>query len=124
MEYKFDHMMDFAKLGLYYEAHLAGFDGECFFYNVYFENAPTDEKLEETIKAVNEFLKPYEARDIYMGFLNISKEDNRIHIYLDLGNVDPEYNQPSIDGILTALNNVSGIKSVIINEEDEDDFDY
>lgn len=122
MEYEFDNMMNFAKLGLYYEAHLAGIDGECFFYSVYFEDAPTDEKLEETIKAVNEFLKPYEDKDIYMGYLDITKEDDKINIYLDLGNVKPDYEQTSIDGILTALNNVSGIKAVILNEDSGFDF--
>ncbi|MCH5204861.1 MAG: hypothetical protein J1F03_08925 [Oscillospiraceae bacterium] len=122
MEYEFDNMMHFDKLGLYYEAHLAGIDGECFFYNVYFEDEPTDKKLEETQAAVGEFLKPYVDKDIYMGYIDITKDDGKISIYLDLGNVGSEYEQTSIDGILKALNNVSGIVSVILNEDSGFDF--
>lgn len=40
----------------------------------------------------------------------------RIFIYLDLGNVELDYEQVSIDGILLALNKVSGIKLVVVNE--------
>lgn len=47
MEYELDSMMGFDKLELYFEAHMAGIDGECFNYSVYFENAFSDEKLEE-----------------------------------------------------------------------------
>ena len=122
MEYEFDSMMGFDKLGLYYEAHMAGMNGECFCYSVYFEEGLTDEKFEETDKAICEFIKPYNDKDIYLGYLDVSKVDDKVDIYLDLGNVDPEYSETAINGILKALNNVSGIKCVIVNEGC--DFDY
>ena len=38
-------------------------------------------------------------------------------IYLDLGGVSEENSNVAVTGVLKALNSVSGIKSVIINEE-------
>lgn len=122
MEYELDGMMGFEKLGLYYEVHMAGIDGECFCYNIYFENSPTDEQFEETDKAIGEFIRPYVEKDIYMGYIDVTKEAERLSVYLDLGNVDEENQDPAIKGILTALNTVSGIKSVIVNEDCGFDF--
>jgi hypothetical protein len=50
-------MMGLDKLDLYYEAHVAGLDGECFSYSIYFDDVITDKKFEETHKAIDEFLK-------------------------------------------------------------------
>jgi hypothetical protein len=40
----------------------------------------------------------------------------------DLGNTDYEYQDTAIKGILKALNNIQGIKSVIVNEDCGFDF--
>lgn len=109
-------LMGLDKLGLYYSIKVDGIEGECFDYSVYLDGEVTEEKCHEIGKAVHDFREPYKEKDIYMGYLNISKEDDKIFIYLDLGNVKPQYEQVSINGILQALNNVSGIKSVVINE--------
>lgn len=122
MENEFDSMMGFDKLGLYYETHMAGMDGECFNYSVYFEESLTDEKFEETDKAISEFIKPYNDKEIYLGYLDVSKVDEKVNIYLDLGNVDPKDSDTAIQGILKTLNSVSGIKCVIINEGSDYDF--
>lgn len=124
MEYDLDEMMGFDKLGLYYEAHMAGIDGENFHYNVYFEEDITDEKVKETNNAIAEFLTPYCDKDIYLGYIDVSKEDDKLYVYLDLGNVKPEYQDTAIKGILKALNNVQGIRSVIVNEDSDFDFDF
>lgn len=116
MEYELDGMMGFDELGLYYEAHIAGIDGECFLYSVYFEDGITDGKFEETDNAIGEFIRPYSEQDVYLGYIDVSKLDDKINIYLDLGNVDPEDSDTAIKGILKALNNVTGIKQVIVNE--------
>jgi hypothetical protein len=116
MEYEFDSMMGFDKLGLYYEVHIAGIDGECFSYGIYFDNGITDEKFNETNKAIDEFIKQYKDKDIYLGYINVSKTDDKVEIYLDLGGVDSKYQNTAINGVLKALNNVQGIKTVIINE--------
>lgn len=122
MEYELDGMMGFDKMDLYYEVHMAGIVGECFNYSVYFEDGYSDAKLEETEKAINDFITPYEDEDIYMGYINVSQNDDKMDIYLDLGNVEPEKSDTAIKGILKALNKVKGIKSVIINEDCDFDF--
>lgn len=115
-------MMNFEALGLYYKASVAGFDGECFDYSVYFEDDVTDEKVKEISQAIVEFHRPYEEKDIYLGYIDVSKKDDKVVVYLDLGNVGPYNENTAIQGILKALNNVSGIKSVIINEDCDFDF--
>lgn len=122
MGYELDDMMGFDKLGLYYEAHMAGFDGECFLYSVYFEDELTDEKFAEADEAIGEFFRPYSEQDIYLGYVDVSKAEDKVIIYLDLGNVEPEDSDTAIKGILKALNHVSGIKQVIVNEDGESDF--
>ena len=52
----------------------------------------------------------------YMGYIDIYKGEDQIMIYLDLGGVSEENSNMAVTGILNALNSVSGIKSVIINE--------
>lgn len=123
MDFDWTKAMGLDKLGLYYNIKADGIEGECFDYSVYLDGDVTEEKYKEICNAVHDFQEPYEEKDIYMGYLDISKEDDKIFIYLDLGNVTPQYEQASIEGILKALNNVSGIKSVIINEG-LDDFDF
>ncbi len=115
-------MMNFEKLGLYYEASIAGFDGECFDYSVYFADALTDEKFEAVKQAIIAFQSPYEEKDIYLGYITVEKKEEKVWIYLDLGNVKPENENTAIEGILKALNNVSGIKSVILNEDCDFEF--
>ena len=122
MEYELDNMMGFDRLGLYYEVHMAGIDGECFHYSVYFENGLTDEKFGELDKAIDEFVKPYNDKDIYIGYISVSKEDDKATVYLDLGGSTPNNEEIAIKGILKALNSVSGIKSVILNEGCDFDF--
>lgn len=108
--------MGFDKLGLYYNVKVDGIEGECFNYNVYFDGYVTEEKCRKIADAIHELRVPYEEKDIYMGYLDVSKETDIVRIYLDLGNVKPDYEDISIKGILQALNKVSGIKSVIVNE--------
>lgn len=118
----FGSMMGFDQLDLYFEVHVAGFDGECFNYSVYLEEGCSDDKLKEINTAINEFIKPYNDKDIYLGYIDVSKVDDKVNIYLDTGNVEPEDIDTAIRGILTALNNVSGIKNVIVNEDCDFDF--
>ena len=87
-EFDFDSIFGIDQLDLNYEAHVAGFDGESFLYE---EN--------------------------YMGYIDIYKGEDQIMIYLDLGGVSEEDSNVAVTGVLKALNSVSGIKSVIINEE-------
>jgi hypothetical protein len=122
MEYNLDKMMGLDKLELYYESHMAGIDGENFSYSIYLEDNNIYDKFIEVSKAITEFIKPYDDKDIYMGYIDITKDDEKVSIYLDLGNVEPQYEDVAIKGILKALNDVQGIKSVIINEGCDFDF--
>lgn len=122
MKYNLESMMGLDQLELYYEVNMAGIDGENFYYSVYFIDNPTDEKFEETKKAIAEFLMIYDEKDVYLGYMDVSKENDKISIYLDLGNTKPEYQNTAINGILEALNNVQGIRSVIINESCDFEF--
>jgi hypothetical protein len=122
MEYNLDGMMGFDRLGLSYEAHIAGIDGENFTYSVYFEDAPTDGQSKEVVKAVAEYLKPYEERDVYMGYIDVTRDSEKVSIYLDLGNVQPQYEDVAVKGILQALDGVPGVRSVIVNEGCDFDF--
>lgn len=122
MEYELDSMMGFDKLELYFEAHMAGIDGECFSYSVYFEDAFSDEKLEEIDKAIREFVTSYHDNGTYLGYVDVSKMDDKANIYLDIGSISPEDSDTAIKGILKTLNSVSGIKSVLVNEDCDFDF--
>ena len=52
-----------------------------------------------------------------MGYIDVSKNDEKVSIYLDTGNVEPEDIDAAVTGILKALNKVTGIKKVIVNED-------
>lgn len=111
-----DEVLGLSNMDLNFEAHVAGFDGECFDFCIYFGSSVTDEEACAVENAVHEFLEPYEIKDIYLGYVDITSEGDKVRIYLDLGNVDPGYEQTAISGILKSLNNVDGIDHVIINE--------
>ena len=118
MEEELDFGIGINKLNLYYEAHVLGFDGECFNYNIYFEDKLDDNKFKEVEKAIEKFKDNYNYDDnTYIGYIDVAKEDNRINIFLDVGNVQPEYQDIAIQGILKAINIVPGIKYVLVNEE-------
>ena len=47
MDYNFDDMFKFNELNTYFDIHVAGLDGECFEYNIYFEGAADESRVEE-----------------------------------------------------------------------------
>jgi hypothetical protein len=116
MEYNLDKMMGLDRLGLYYKTHMVGIDGENFSYSIYLEDNNIYDKFIEISKAITEFIHPYDEKDIYMGYIDVTKDDDKVNIYLDLGNVEPQYQDVAIKGILKAIDSVPGIESVIINE--------
>lgn len=120
-----DKSMGLDKLGLYYHAHINVCMDENFIYSVYFEAEPTEEKLDECRKAVGDFLEPFNEKEMYVGYIDVTMEDDKITVFLDLGNTDlpsAKEQNDAIKGILIALNNVGGIKSVILNEWYSSDF--
>ena len=97
---------------------------ENFMFNVYFSEEITEEKFAETEKVVSEFASTYEEQDMDLGYLNVSKEEDKVVVYLDLEIEDMELSNRAICGLVEALDKVSGIKSVIINEDSEGDFEF
>lgn len=116
-EFDFDSIFGIDQLDLDYEAHVAGFDGESFLYSVYFDGGVTDEKAEEIQQVMSDYSSQNGDEENYMGYIDIYKGEDQIMIYLDLGGVSEENSNMAVTGVLKALNSVSGIKSVIINEE-------
>lgn len=116
-EFDFDSILGVDQLDLNYEAHVAGFDGESFLYSVYFDGGVTDEKAEEIQQVMADYSSQNGDEENYMGYIDIYKGEDQIMIYLDLGGVSEENSNMAVTGVLKALNSVSGIKSVIINEE-------
>ncbi len=115
-EFDFDSILGIDQLDLNYEAHVAEFDGESFLYSVYFDGGVTDEKAEEIQQVMSGYSSQNGDEENYMGYIDIYKGEDQIMIYLDLGGVSEENSNMAVTGILNALNSVSGIKSVIINE--------
>lgn len=110
-----DEALGLTKLDLSYIAHAEGIEGECFNYSVYFTDDTADELK---ANAVRNALSSFDFElidDDYNGYMDVSVENNKVLIYLDLGNVEPQNENKIIYGVLLALNNVQGIKMVIIN---------
>lgn len=124
MDFNLDEMVGLDQLNLNFEVHMVGIEGENFMFNVYFSEEITEEKFAETEKVVSEFASTYEEQDMELGYLNVSKEDDKVVVYLDLEIEDMELSNRAICGLVEALDKVSGIKSVIINEDSEGDFEF
>lgn len=116
-EFDFDSILGIDQLDLNYEAHVAGFDGESFLYSVYFDGGVTEEKAEEIQQVMSDYSSQNGDEENYMGYIDVYKGEDQIMIYLDLGGVSEENSNVAVTGVLKALNSVSDIKSVIINEE-------
>ena len=116
-EFDFDSIFGIDQLDLNYEAHVAGFDGESFLYSVHIDGGVTDEKVDEIQQVMADYSSQNGDEENYMGYIDIYKGEDQIMVYLDLGGVSEENSNMAVTGILNALNSVSGIKSVIINEE-------
>jgi len=112
-----DDVLGITRLGLSYPTHTEGIEGECFNYSVYFTDDNAGEEKAATVRNVVESFDFGLKDDDYAGYLSISADKDKVSIYLDLGNVQPGNENKVIHGILLALNNVQGIKSVIINEK-------
>lgn len=111
-----DDILGISKLALDYTAHAEGIEGECFYYSVYFADDTAGEEKAEIVSNAVESFDLGLADDEYSGYLSITADNDKVQIYLDLGNVQGKNEKKVIHGILLALNNVRGIKSVIINE--------
>ena len=111
-----DQVLGLTKLSLDYMVHAEGIEGECFTYSVYYIDDTADEEKAEAVKSAIQLYDFKLKGDDYIGYLDISIDKNKVSIYLDLGNVEPQNENNIIHGILLAINTIHGIKKVIINE--------
>ena len=114
MEYELDSMFEFDSLGAYFEVHVDGIEGECFTYSVYTAGVPADEKADEVRKSVEGFFESDGGG--YPGYIDVTREENKILIYLDLGGA--EDCDRSIYGVVRALMDMKDISRVIVNEDE------
>lgn len=113
MAYNLDDMFKFNELNTYFDIHVAGLDGECFEYNIYFEDGANESKAEEISAAIDQWQSQYDDED-YLGYIDISLAEDSVFVYLDLGSI--EDCDRSIYGIVDAIRDVQGIREVIVNE--------
>lgn len=105
-----------SKLQLNYPAYCEGLDGECFDYSVYFNDGIISQ---ERVDAVGNAIEDFDFKlvgDDYTGYLDVSGSENKVLVYLDLGNTKPQNEEKIIHGILLALNSIEGIEKVVVNE--------
>lgn len=116
-DFEWDEILGLTGLALNYTAHAEGMEGECFLYSVYFTDGTANEEQADAVRNAIQAFDFKLTDDDYIGYLDISATDNKIQIYLDLGNVAPQNENKIIHGILLALNSVQGIEKVIVNED-------
>lgn len=110
-----DEVFEVDKLGLKYEAHFKGLDGENFYYTVEFDR-PLPDDIEAQVWEQIEKKCGKATEDNYYGCIVISRSknsDSELDIYLDLGSSN---DTKAITGILRALNEIEGVKSVLVND--------
>ena len=120
----------FDKLDLCFAVTCEGMDGECFHYLVEFDAQVTEETQNTVLAAIEQQQAPMndEEHDLFPGEVWLSEfgceSDNQLDIELDLGNCHggKNYQDEVIQSILLALNDVPGVRSVIVNQGC-DDFD-
>ena len=118
-------MGNYEKLGLYFPARLAGLDGEMFHYDVNFDEPVTKQKDEEVSDAIAKLLEPLndEEKGTYTGdWWTGTPTENKLPITLDLGNCRGPwgFDDKVVNSILLALNTVSGIHDVVVNDGCDD----
>ena len=118
-----DEMLGLPTLELSYPVTTEGFDGECFTYSVYFTDGKADQTRADAIsKAIDAYDFALEEDD-YIGYLDISANEDKISIYHDFGGIESQNCNPVLHGVLLALNGIEGIKNIVINEGCSD-FDF
>jgi len=86
MAYNFDDMFKFNELNTYFDVHVAGLDGECFEYSIYFEGTADETRVEEISAAIDQWQSQYDEED-YLGYIDISLKEYHVFVYLDLGSI-------------------------------------
>ncbi len=98
-------------LRLDYMVTIEDFDGECFTFSV----RATDDNVKDLYEKIQEKMAEYQqsAAD-YAGYIDVYKKQDKVSVYYDTGNVVDGLS--AVHGLLYAINEVSGVQSVVINE--------
>lgn len=104
-------MLGLDDLKLDYMVKIENFDGENFVFSVRAE----DNNVNDLYEKIKEKLVNYQqvAAD-YAGYIDVYEEQDKVSIYYDTGNVVDGLS--AIHGLLYAVNEVTGVQSVVINE--------
>ena len=102
-------MLGLDELKLDYKVMIADFDGENFTFTII--ESPTNDLYEKIQEKMHEY---QESDDNDGAYINVSKEQDKICIFYDTGNVNDGLR--AVHGLLYALNEIHGIESVVINE--------
>lgn len=104
-------MLGLDDLRLDYMVKIEDFDGECFGFSV----RATDENINGLYEKIKDKMSDYQqAADDYVGYIDVSVQQDKVSIYYDTGNV--ENGLSAVHGLLYAINEVTGVQSVVINE--------
>lgn len=102
-------MLGLDDLELNYKVVIENFDGENFTFTVIESN--TNDLYEKIKEKMNEY---QETDDNDGAYIDVNKKQDKIYIFYDTGNVNDGLR--AVHGLLYALNEISGIEAVVINE--------
>jgi len=104
-------MLGLDDLSLDYMVKIEDFDGECFTFSV----RATDDKVHDLYERIKEKMTQYQqAAEDYVGYIDVNEEQDKVSVYYDTGNVGDGLS--AVHGLLYAMNEVTGVQSVVINE--------
>ncbi len=104
-------MLKLDELKLNYAIEIQNFEGESFTFSVRAKDGNT-QNIYEMLKEKLEQYQESEGDDI--GYMDVSCESDYVLIFCDLGSAHDEIN--ALHRLLYKIDEVSGIKSVVINE--------
>ena len=99
------------ELRLDYVVTIEDFNGECFTFSV----RATDDTVKDFYEKIQEKMAEYQQSAVdYAGYIDVYEEQDKVSVYYDTGNVEDGVS--AVHGLLYAINEVSGVQSVVINE--------
>ena len=114
MAYK--KMLHLDKVKTYFPIECEGIYGEEFIYSIYFDDLLVDKHFEDVRNLLDYLQDDNSLDDHYLGYVEAIVLDNRVVIIHDIGNVG-EKDTLAVHDVLTGLNDIRGIKKVVINEK-------
>ena len=98
-------------LRLDYMVKIEGFNGESFVFSV----RATDDNVNDLYEKIKEKMKNYQQKAAgYAGYIDVYEEQDKVSVYYDTGNVEDGLS--AVHGFLYAINEATGVQSVVINE--------